>query len=198
MLWQRVILGGRSEWMACQLRHKVWERASQAEIFRRKSPSIRASMYIIFHCEMEEREAIGIQRRQMWQFTAGKRQDVVMERGLQRIKGRGPQGGVCGWDWLMPLKPGQQWPQRGWGYWHRHDPGLADANIPSQCGSYSAGAFHQRWALLVTRCRGWMRTCVQRVKGKKKKCERERQEATSWCQRPRAKDVGSRGSEASS
>lgn len=42
-----------------------------------------------------------------------------------------------------------------------------------------------------------MRTCVQRVKGKKEG-GRERQEATSWCQGPRAKGVGSTGSEASS
>lgn len=44
-------------WMAYRLRQEVWERARQAEIFRKKSPGTGASTCIAFHSETEEREA---------------------------------------------------------------------------------------------------------------------------------------------
>lgn len=90
-------------------------RDASVEVSRKKSLCIWVNTYKRFNCEVGERGAQSTiaSRGQMWLCTACKSWDVVMERGLPRIKGVGPQGWGCDRVWGMPLNLGQQRPQRG-------------------------------------------------------------------------------------
>lgn len=178
---------------------KGWERASQAEVTWKKSLGIWTYMYKSFNCDMEERDthnATGLQRGQTKQPTTCKSWDVVMERGLWRIKGGAPQGQGCSWDWLMPLNLSQQWPQRelrpltpAWPRlgrcWHSFSMWFP------QCWAYSLGV-----SVISDLTRGREEATCAESERKERKWEKRREDHIVVLEGPRIKGEGPSAPEA--